>query len=187
MHSAHVVLGAGAMSLRSGSTWTQIYCAYGQVHPHPYLARVVDDAYQSQAVLVVEDVPQIKGRFDTVTKTVCRLQGRVETMCRERGIPMVYVMPAKWQRAMGVWQTTPKAQEELAAVYGLVPPDMLARFEAMGKMPASGPERSAARALAKKIRTDFVSAYLIGVWAQGEIADKGSVSAAFSQPLTSIA
>lgn len=185
VNSAHVVLDAEALVVGQGSPWH--YARKPMDHQRAYLTSVVSAAIYNHALLVIEDMPAGMKRFDTITKNAARLQGMVEEKCRNGGQPFVYVMPSLWQRTLGVWKMTLPQQEKIAIEWGFTPPDVLAEWEAEGQIPPKGnPLRDAARTKAKKIRSDFVSAYLIGVWAQHEIEKQGSVGVAFTQPLTAI-
>lgn len=185
VHSAHVVLGAEAEFVRQESTWTYLYSLNPRADPRDYLAKAVTDAAECYALLVCEDIPPIH-RFGSIEKLVCRLQGSLIEKAHLANVPLVFVMPSLWQRAMGVWRKPPTASEALAVELGYTPPDIMTRFIAEDRIPVSGgEERRQMRDLAKKIRTDYVSAFLIGVWAQREIEQKG-LSASFTQSLTSI-
>lgn len=184
VYSAHVGLDSDGGEVCRGSSWH--FAARRLEHQRPYLRQVAEKAADMRAVLVCEDVPPIP-RYDLVTKNVTRLQGELQLLC-EQSYPagiLIFVMPRKWQTDMDVWKKTSAQTEARAVELGFTPPDVLGEWDALGLVPALGDERKAARAQAKKIRTDVVDAYLIALWGRAQIMDKG-VEGTISQKLVTI-
>lgn len=114
-------------------------------------------------LILVEDVPYgISKQF--MVKPVLRLQGRVIQAIEDRGLPApLFVAPATWQRAMGVWRVKPEETAAVAAERGYRPPDLFEVHAA--EIPEKGPERTKIRTLLRKATTDYVDAWLISEWA----------------------
>lgn len=117
--------------------------------------------------VVVEDLPH-RLPFAALVKTVCRMQGRLvhglwEITALDR---LLFVPPALWQRHFpGVWRQGTAGAAKAAAGRGYVAPnlrDFDPRFSVEG---LSGKERAAVRAADRKVRTDYVDAFLIATWA----------------------
>lgn len=117
------------------------------------------------AQLLVEAVPQIM-RFDTGVKTVLRNQGVLIFLAGRLGVPLWFVPPALWQRGIGVWRKTPAQTAAVAKELGYVAPDLLADWQAKGLIPEHGEERQKVREMLKKVRTDYVDAWLMTRWGQ---------------------
>lgn len=124
------------------------------------------------AVLVIEDLPH-KLPFMTLIKTVCRMQGRIQEKMDRIGYKqdVLWVPPATWQRTYGIGTAKgaaklvqPKA-EELGYT---VPLDYTVY---------KGKDRAAAR----KVNTDYCSAYLIGRWATEYFKEHGTYDAPTTQ------
>lgn len=107
-------------------------------------------------VLGIEDLPH-GVKFMTLVKNVCRLQGRIIERMEwwERPELLLFIPPILWQRATpGVWRQGPDAVIPVAKdLYGYEPPDL-------GLAELHGKDRVTAR----KVRTDYASAYLIARW-----------------------
>lgn len=110
-------------------------------------------------VMVVEDLPHGLN-YTTLVKAVCRLQGRIiqamDDMPEGGPEEMLFVAPNTWrahysgmERGTGAAAVFPVSQR-----FGYAPPDLLERAKGNG-----GPSR------AKKVASDYCSAYLIARWA----------------------
>jgi hypothetical protein len=108
-------------------------------------------------VLVVEDLPHGLSYTKTV-KAVCRLQGRIVQQFYDGGSwqPILFVAPAAWRAHYDGMQrgTGPEAVFDASTVLGYYPPDITARAKGNG-----GPSR------ARKVASDYCSAFLIARWA----------------------
>jgi hypothetical protein len=108
-------------------------------------------------VVIIEDLPH-GVQFMRLVKSVCRLQGRIEQSFLKVGArhKILWVPPTVWKQhyKLNGKDTAkliePKAQE----LYGYEPP--------INHLVLHGKERTEA----KKIRTDYAAAYLMGKWAQ---------------------
>lgn len=111
----------------------------------------------------LEDVPYgISKQF--MVKPVLRLQGHIIQALGDAEQPSpLFVAPATWQRAMGVWRASPADTAAVAAERGYTPPDLLEIHS--DALPAKGPERTKIRTLLKKSATDYVDAFLLSEWA----------------------
>lgn len=120
--------------------------------------------------LIVEDLPQ-RVPFMTVTKAVCRLQGRIiERMAGYGRVgAIVFVPPAEWRRHYEGLErgTGPAAVVPVAARLGYTPPDLTARITGKGD-----------RARARKVATDYCAAFLIGRWALSTFDTHGTFDVA---------
>lgn len=164
--------------------------AFGTSEMVAELARVFDPD-----VIVIEDVPYgISQQF--MIKPVLRHQGILIAALWRCGFAerTVFVAPATWQRAMGVFpprKSTEKQKVALAAEaalgLGYTPPDL---FETHAReIPAKGPERTKIRTLLHKATTDYVDAYLIARWAdvmlaEGPLTDVQGVQPAIPEGFT---
>lgn len=110
-------------------------------------------------VMVVEDLPHGL-RYSTLVKTVLRLQGRfvqaMHEMPHGQTEDILFAAPAEWRRTFPGLErgTGPEAVVPVAAGLGYTPPDLTARTVGKG-----------AKAIARKVQTDYCSAYLIARWA----------------------
>lgn len=109
-------------------------------------------------VMVIEDLPHGLN-YSTITKAVCRLQGRIVQAAYHRegtSDDILFLAPATWRAhyPQATRGTGPKIVVPIAAGFGYTPPDITARAKGKG-----GPTR------ARKVETDYCSAYLIARWA----------------------
>jgi hypothetical protein len=109
-------------------------------------------------VMVVEDLPHGL-RYSTLIKTVCRLQGRIYDRLQftvQCGDEILYVAPAEWRRTFTGMErgTGAEAVTPVSAAFGYQPPDLSERAKVKG-----------GKAIARKVATDYCSAYLIARWA----------------------
>lgn len=110
--------------------------------------------------MVVEDLPHGL-KYSTLIKTVCRLQGRIVQAMHEmpngQTEDVLFVAPAEWRRHFTGLErgTGPEAVVPVAAEFGYVPPDLTDRIEGV----------KGGKAIARKVQTDYCSAYLIARWA----------------------
>lgn len=158
----------------------QIHCEVDSLNRDPReFAKMLADLGRLYEVryIIVEDVPYgISQQF--MVKPVLRLQGRVIQAFEDAGLPSpLFVAPATWQRAMGVFKkrgTKPAEQAAItaavAAERGYTPPDLLQVHAA--EIPEKGPERTKIRSLLKKSSTDYVDAFLISEWARWVIEEE---------------
>lgn len=136
-----------------------------------YDVRVVKGA--ALGAVAVEDQPH-GVRFDSTAKHVARIQGRlIDRFDRANKLDLLwFVPPALWQRTIdGVWRKGPTEQLEAASKLGYRPPEFGPSLK-----PGTGvPPLGTARAIARKIQTDYVAAFLIGVWACRTLREVGSL------------
>lgn len=114
--------------------------------------------------LVIEDVPYgIKSQF--MVKPVIRLQGMLigELIRADLIARTLFVAPATWQRAQGVWRGKPQTAPQRAEELGYTPPDLLKIYAALE--PPQGPERTKFRSTLRKARTDYIDSFLMADWA----------------------
>lgn len=113
-------------------------------------------------VLVVEDLPHGL-KYSTLIKTVCRLQGRfiqaMHEMPEGRTEDVLFLAPAEWRRTYPGLErgTGPDAVVPVAAELGYEPPTEELAERANGV--------KGGKAIARKVATDYCSAYLIARWA----------------------
>ena len=123
--------------------------------------------------LIVEDLPHGVG-FMTITKAVCRLQGRIVERMNFYGVTdaILFVPPALWRaRFDGLERGTgPEVVVPVSAALGYTPPDLSHRILGTGD-----------KATARKVATDYCAAYLLARWAIGVFTDHGT----FDLPTTS--
>jgi hypothetical protein len=145
-------------------------------------------------VLLIEDVPH-QMRFDTVTKAVVRMQGRVIHRMDELRVvdKILFVPPALWQRgftSLGysdgkeLW----RARSEVYAAFaerhfGYEPPNLLelhkSEYEELHHE-----ARAKLRAPLKKLMTDFVDAFLIAKFFELYYERNGTFDAPSAQRYT---
>ncbi len=105
------------------------------------------------AILLVEDLPY-SVRYSTITKTVCRLQGRIAERMDYLGSlnALYFVSPTTWRRHFPGLEngTGPDAVRPVAEALGYRPPDLSHRILKSGD-----------RAIARKVATDYCAAWLI--------------------------
>lgn len=123
-----------------------------------FIFELVDRYANRHNVMVVEDLPHGL-RYSTLIKTVCRLQGRIYDRLQwrtGRGDTILYVAPAEWRRTFPGMErgTGPEAVTPVSATFGYQPPDLSERAKVKG-----------GKAIARKVATDYCSAYLIARWA----------------------
>lgn len=117
-------------------------------------------------VLIVEDLPHGLNNASLI-KDVSRMQGRiVQRMVEHKALDRVlFVQPNTWQSALGVNRKTPQETEEVALALGFEPPtDLLTRYEYLYR-DLKGSERQKIRERCKKVRSDYVDAFLIYAFA----------------------
>lgn len=111
-------------------------------------------------VLVIEDLPHGL-KYSTLVKTVCRLQGRfiqsMYDMPDGQTSDVLFVSPAEWRRTYDGMErgTGPNVVVPVAERFGYTPPDLTDRITGV----------KGAKAIARKVATDYCSAYLIARWA----------------------
>lgn len=115
--------------------------------------------------LVIEDLPHGLANARLI-KDVSRMQGRIVQQMVLYGAAdrLLFVQPAFWQHALGVWRKTPQETAQVAKELGYSPPNLIEREERRFKA-LKGPERQKVRTRLKKIETDHVDAFLIWAWA----------------------
>jgi hypothetical protein len=122
------------------------------------------------AALIVEDLPH-GVRYMTVTKAVCRLQGRIIERMDSYGSAdaIVFVQPETWRRSFPGLErgTGPGAVVGVAAGLGYDPPDLSSRVVKSGD-----------KATARKVATDYCAAFLIARWAVTTYAAHGTFDVA---------
>lgn len=120
-------------------------------------------------ILVVEDLPH-KLPYSTLIKTVCRLQGRIVQSMHEsiqgRTEDVLFLAPAEWRKTYsGMGRGTgPGVVVPVSAALGYTPPDLTDRITGV----------KGAKAIARKVSTDYCSAYLIARWAVATKKDFGT-------------
>lgn len=117
--------------------------------------------------IVVEDLPH-RLPFASLVKAVCRMQGRFVHELSQRGLldKLIFVPPALWQRYFpGVWRQGAAGAQAVAESKGYQAPDLRANDPRFSVEGLSGKERASRRAADRKISTDYVDAFLIGMWA----------------------
>ena len=133
--------------------------------------------------IVVEDLPHAL-RFDSTTKAVARLQGRlIDRWQYEDVLDRVwFIPPALWQRGMpGVWRTGVIGSRTVALErYDYRPPSLLEVGYASW-VDLHGKERQRVRNILQKRESDYVSAFLIGAWARETLAAQGTLSVPSAQ------
>lgn len=132
--------------------------------------RQITDRYRiaRPQVLVVEDLPH-RLSFAALVKQVCRLQGRIVERMDQLGArdQVLFVPPAEWRNTYPELRKKnlgAQAVVDVAAQLGYTPPDMTAR--------AAG--EKGGKATARKVGTDYCSAFLIGRWALRNNNDLGT-------------
>lgn len=118
-------------------------------------------------IMILEDLPHGL-RYSTLIKTVCRLQGRIfHHFEREAnsGDDILFLSPAEWRRTFDGMKrgTGPDVVVPVAAGLGYTPPDLSERAKVKG-----------GKAIARKVATDYCSAYLIARWAVNTKAQYGT-------------
>ncbi len=107
------------------------------------------------AALVVEDLPH-GVPYMTVTKQVCRLQGRLidRMLGYGAGHALLWAAPIAWRTHFDLKRGSgAQAVVDTAAAHGYAPPDLSARVVGRGD-----------KAIARKVATDYAAAYLIARW-----------------------
>ncbi len=118
------------------------------------ITRLWEDDHPPDA-LAIEDLPH-GVPFMTNTKAVCRLQGRIiERMHALSGIDdLRFVAPAYWRRHFNLKNGSGvDAMVRAARDNGFTPPDLSPRIARAGDS-----------TIARKVGTDYCSAFLIGFW-----------------------
>lgn len=127
-------------------------------------------------LIVVEDVPYgISSQ--AMVKPVLRLQGAIILALAQEQLltRTVFVNPATWQRAVGVYGKAKDGARALAASFGYTPPDLLTTH-ARDLAEVNGKERSKRRAQLKKAMTDYDDAFLLAYWAGLHLHDIRDIS-----------
>ncbi len=119
----------------------------------------IADTYTEANVLMIEDLPHGL-TYNQTTKKVCRLQGRIFHACRAGNRyadeDIVFAAPAEWRKHYGLKRGTgPDIVVPTAAEFGYTPPDLSERAKGV----------KGGKAIARKVQTDYCSAYLIARWA----------------------
>jgi hypothetical protein len=105
-------------------------------------------------VMVVEDLPHGLS-YSTLVKTVCRLQGRIAQAMETSIEDILYVAPATWRAHYEMKRGTgPNEVFPVVERFGYKPPDLTVRAKGNG-----------GQSKAKKVQSDYCSAYLIARWA----------------------
>lgn len=166
MRSLNIDLAAkfSAASVMDGPALLHQFDSWGKT-PNQFVSEIVSIAKKYKVeVIAVEDVPYgLSKQF--MIKPALRLQGRLIQELENAGLAAntLFINPATWQRTFeGVYGGKEKGALAAAGAFGYQPPDMLAIHE--DEIPAKGPERAKVRAQLKKASTDYVDAYLIGVF-----------------------
>lgn len=104
-------------------------------------------------VMVIEDLPHGLS-YTGLVKDVCRLQGRIVQAMHGNAKYLLFLAPRTWRAHYKMKRGTgPNAVFDAAAKFGYTPPDMTVRAKGNG---------GAARA--RKVQSDYCSAYLIARW-----------------------
>lgn len=115
------------------------------------------DTFTSPEVMVIEDLPHGLS-YSTLVKTVCRLQGRIYERLQNTfssGDEILFVAPATWRAHYDMKRGTgPNEVFPVVEKFGYQPPDLTARSKGNGGL-----------SKAKKVQSDYCSAYLIARWA----------------------
>ena len=122
-------------------------------------------------LIAVEDVPYgISSQ--AMVKPVLRLQGILIACLAQEGLldRTVFVNPATWQRAVGVYGKAKTGARDLARSFGYEPPDLLA-LHASDINRLHGKERTRLRDRLKKATTDYDDAFLLTYWAALHLGD----------------
>jgi hypothetical protein len=138
--SAFVLIAQPNLVLAQSASWG--------IPASTFLDKIVDAAFEHNAVIVCEDLPP-RVPWSIQVKEACRLQGKLEEMASQRAALTVhYVQPATWQR------------------YYIAKHNMLKR-----NIPVSHWRIIAEREgykppmlMHEKIESDFIDAYLIARW-----------------------
>lgn len=146
--------------------------------PLGFIYGLVDLARRHDVELIaVEDVPYgISSQ--AMVKPVLRLQGAlIMALATEHLLERtVFVNPATWQRAVGVYGKAKAGARDLAASFGYTPPDLLSGVHAADLAALHGAERSKRRAQLKKAMTDYDDAFLLTYWAALHVDDIRRIS-----------
>lgn len=140
-----------------------------QLSQNLFLHQVTACAQQRKpAAVVVEDLPHGLA-YTTVVKTVCRIQGRmIDKFARhDSEDDLLFLAPATWRHHYAGLKrgTGPTAVVPVAAQHGYTPPDLSLRAL----------REKGGKAIARKVATDYCSAYLIARWAHDIHAELGTL------------
>lgn len=110
-------------------------------------------------LMVIEDLPHGLA-YSTLVKSVLRLQGRIVQAMHEmphgRTEDVLFLAPAEWRKHYDLKRGTgPAIVVPTAAEFGYEPPDLSDRAKGV----------KGGKAVARKVATDYCSAYLIARWA----------------------
>lgn len=133
----------------------------------PWMAGV---SYKTPDVMVIEDLPHGLSYTKTIKK-VCRLQGRIAQAMYDTTdgdvSDILFVSPATWRAHYPAAKrgTGPEIVFPITEAFGYLPPaDLLEQAKGNG-----GPSR------ARKVASDYCSAYLIARWAFDTQAEHGTL------------
>lgn len=137
-------------------------------------AQEIAEVFESYPLIefaVIEDVPY--GLKDqSQFKPALKLQGRIEQELEHRGVlgRTLYVQPSVWQRHHHLFKTDPGVQAKFAADRGYTPPDpKIIYADSIPPLGKGDKEKAKLRTRAlqtlNKSKEDYVSAFLIGEWA----------------------
>lgn len=146
---------------------------------------------EEPAVMLLEDVPH-QMRFDTITKAVVRMQGRVVQRMDELGQldKILFVPPALWQRGFTklgfpdgkeLWKSRPERYAEFAKKWFDYEPPNLVELHKADYAELHGKERQDVRGRLKKLMGDYVDAYLIARWYELLVEQTGDTEPKSSQ------
>ncbi len=130
-----------------------------QISEQQFIWRLTD-MYADAEYMVIEDLPHGL-KYSTLVKTVCRLQGRIFHACMHESKyadeDIIFAAPAEWRKHYDLKRGTgPEIVVPTAAEFGYTPPDLSERAKGI----------KGGKAIARKVATDYCSAYLIARWAQ---------------------
>jgi len=112
------------------------------------------DTEYAPDVMVIEDLPHGLS-YSTLVKTVCRIQGRIAQALGEDMGDILYLAPATWRAHYEMKRGTgPNEVFPVVERFGYKPPDLTQRAKGNGGL-----------SKAKKVQSDYCSAYLIARWA----------------------
>lgn len=124
--------------------------------------------------LIVEDLPH-GVRYNAITKRVCQIQGRIKDRMNRLGYGdrILFLPPQVWQRYFGV-SGKPELFEAKALERGYCPPTL---DEIISTFKLDYEPKAPEKKMTRKIRTDFIAAFLIGCWAVDQYTLNGTVDA----------
>lgn len=155
-------------------TDTAEYCVMGQMDSLTdndwFINGVINSTSGPFDYIVIEDLPQGL-RFMKNVKQVCRLQGKIQGVAKQKGYSsekIRFAPPSAWQTHFdGVWKGGLDGAREAARLCGYRAPNL--HQDLRGKP----------RTQAIKVESDYVDAYLIARWAldvgEAKLLDKTNI------------